>query len=61
MADYLSITTFVKRGYKFTAISGIFSAQLFNYLIGFGISCIINSIDGEYDFKIFSWDDSTFD
>lgn len=60
VADYLSITAFVRRGYKFTAISGIFSAQLFNFLIGFGISSLINSIDGSYSFKLFDLGSTTF-
>ncbi len=60
MADYLSITAFVKRGYKFTAISGIFSAQLFNFLIGFGVSSVINSLDGSYPFKLFDLGSTTF-
>jgi sodium/potassium/calcium exchanger 6 len=44
IGDYLSITTFAKRGYSSTAISGIFSGQLLNFLIGFGVSLIINSL-----------------
>ena len=51
IGDYLSITTFAKRSYSSTAVSGIFSGQLLNFLIGFGVSIIINSIaNGEYDF-----------
>jgi Ca2+/Na+ antiporter len=39
---------FAKREKAATAISGIFSGQLFNFLIGFGFSMVIQSLDGEY-------------
>jgi len=61
IADYLSIAAFVKRGYTFTAISGIFSAQLFNFLMGFGISSVINSLQGSYEFKLFDLGSTTFE
>lgn len=32
-----------------------------NFLLGFGISSVLNSIDGEYDFVIFDLVGSTFD
>ncbi len=60
MGDYLSITTFAKRGFNSTAISGIFSGQLLNFLMGFGISCVMRSIDGDYPFEIFVLDDNTY-
>lgn len=46
--DYLSITTFAKKGYASTAVAGVFSGQLMNFLLGMGISNVLNSIDGEY-------------
>jgi len=46
IGDYISITTFAKRGRASTAVSGIFSGQLFNFLIGFGSSLLIQSSDG---------------
>ena len=58
--DYLSITALVRRGYTSTAISGIFSAQLLNFLIGFGASCVLNSLDGSYAFRLFDLGDNTF-
>ena len=58
--DYLSITAFAKRGNASTAIAGIFSGPLFNFLLGFGISCTMQSIDGEYDFVIFDFSGDTF-
>jgi Ca2+/Na+ antiporter len=48
IGDYISITTFAKRGRASTAVSGVFSGQLFNFLIGFGASLVLQSIDGEY-------------
>lgn len=51
IGDYLSIVTFAKKGYSSTAVAGIFSGQLLNFLIGFGIALILNSLnDGEYSF-----------
>jgi len=32
-----------------------------NFLLGFGVSCFINSLKGEYDFVIFDLIGSTFD
>lgn len=61
IGDYLSIVAFAKRGRASTAISGIFSGQLFNFLIGFGALLIIQSFDGEFQFDIFSFEGSTFD
>ena len=46
IGDYISIVTFAKRGFSSTAVSGIFSGQLLNFLIGFGIAIIINSLNG---------------
>ena len=60
-ADYFSITHFAKKGNCSTAISGIFSCQLFNFLIGFGVSLFIQSLDGEYEFLIFDFKGSTYD
>lgn len=57
----MSITTFAKRGRASTAVSGIFSGQLFNFLIGFGSSLLIQSSDGEFEFDIFSFKGETFE
>jgi Ca2+/Na+ antiporter len=46
IGDYLSCTMFAKRNIASTAVAGIFSGQLFNFLIGFGASLVIQSIDG---------------
>ena len=46
IGDYLSITTFAKKGRGSTAVSGIFSGQLFNFLIGFGASLVAQSNGG---------------
>ena len=48
IGDYMSITTFAKRGGASTAVSGIFSGQLFNFSIGFGASLLIQSTDGDF-------------
>ncbi len=48
IGDYLSITAFAKKGRASTAVSGVFSGQLFNFLIGFGASLLIQSSEGEY-------------
>jgi len=37
---------FAKRGKAATAVSGIFSGQLFNFLIGFGCSLFAQSANG---------------
>jgi Ca2+/Na+ antiporter len=60
IGDYMSITTFAKRGRASTAVSGIFSGQLFNFSIGFGSSLLLQSSSGEYEFDIFSFNGSTF-
>ncbi len=60
IGDYISITTFAKRGRASTAVSGVFSGQLFNFLIGFGASLLIQSANGEFEFAIFSFTGSTF-
>lgn len=59
--DYLSITRFAKVGNPKTAVAGIFSGQLFNFLLGFGMSLFIKSLKGTYDFKIFAFSGSTYD
>lgn len=46
IGDYLSITAFAKKGRASTAVSGVFSGQLFNFLIGFGASLSMQSSDG---------------
>jgi len=62
IGDYLSIVAFAKRGLSSTAVSGVFSGQLLNFLIGFGMAKIITSIsNGEVDFNIFDISGSTFD
>lgn len=62
IGDYLSITTFAKKAYSSTAVSGIFSGQLLNFLIGFGVSLIVNSLQlGEYPFKILQMEGDTYD
>lgn len=44
----MTISHFAKTGNSATAVSGIYSGQLFNFLLGFGVSLLIQSIDGEY-------------
>lgn len=62
IGDYLSIVTFAKKGYSSTAVSGVFSGQLLNFLIGFGVALILNSLtNGEYDFQIFAITGSTYE
>ncbi len=48
IGDYLSITAFAKKGRASTAVGGIFPGQLFNFLIGFGFSLMIQSQDGPF-------------
>jgi Ca2+/Na+ antiporter len=48
IGDYLSITAFAKKGRASTAVSGVFSGQLFNFLIGFGASLSMQSSDGPF-------------
>lgn len=59
--DYLTIIHFAKNGNPKTAIAGIFSGQLFNFSLGFGVSLIIQSINGEYDYIIFDFEGTTYD
>jgi Ca2+/Na+ antiporter len=59
--DYLTITHFAKNGNAKTAIAGIFSGQLFNFLLGFGVSLMAQSIDGPYEYKIFDFKGTTYD
>ncbi len=59
--DYLTIVHFAKNGNPKTAIAGIFSGQLFNFSLGFGVSLIIQSINGEYEYKIFDFQGTTYD
>lgn len=59
--DYLTITHFAKKGNPNTAVAGIFSGQLFNFLLGFGVSLMIQSINGEYEYKIFDFKGTTYD
>lgn len=53
IGDYLTIVRFARIGNASTAVAGVFSGQLFNFLLGFGCSLILQSIDGEYSFQIF--------
>lgn len=49
LGDYLSVTKFAKLGNAQTAVAGIFSGQLFNFLVGFGITLTVQSIaNGTY-------------
>ena len=59
--DYLSIVRFARTGNAETAVAGIFSGQLFNFLIGFGFSLFIHSSKGEYEFEIFNISGGIFD
>lgn len=60
IGDYLSIVTFAKRGLNSTAVSGIFSGQLLNFLMGFGVMCVVRSMDGAYPFEIFVLDEKMY-
>lgn len=40
--DYMTISHFAKTGNSATAVSGIYSGQLFNFLLGFGVSLLID-------------------
>ena len=57
----MTITHFAKLGNAKTAIAGIFSGQLFNFALGFGVSLFIQSMSGEYEYKIFDFQGSTYD
>lgn len=58
--DFLTIYHFASIGNSSTAVAGIYSGQLFNYLLGFGISLFIKSLNGEYEYKIFDFGGSTY-
>jgi Ca2+/Na+ antiporter len=34
------------QGYEILALTGIFAGQMFNFLIGFGVSSVVKSIKG---------------
>lgn len=59
--DYLSITLFAKKGNCSTAVSGIFSCQLFNFLIGFGVSLLVKSLNGSFDYLIFDFKGNAYE
>lgn len=61
IGDYFSITSFTKRGYISTATAGIFSGQLLDFLIGFGLSCLVRATKGEYYFDIFVLGESKYE
>lgn len=48
--DYFSIVAFAKKGKGMVAIAGIYSGQLFNLLIGLGLSYVIKGIRKGYLF-----------
>ncbi len=41
--DYLSILAFAKKGNTSTAVASIFSGPLLTFLLGFGVTCTLNS------------------
>jgi len=50
--DYL----LARRGLEVMAITGVFSGQMFNLLLGFGLSCIMQALSGhDNNFHIFDW------
>lgn len=60
----MSITHFARASNVATAISGIFSCQLLNFLLGFGVALMIQSwtsTDGEYEYKIFEFTGDAYD
>lgn len=59
--DYLSITRFAALGNPRTAVAGIFSGQLFNFLLGFGISLFMKSLKGAYEYRIFKFGGDKYD
>ena len=59
--DYLSITAFATKGNASTAVAGVFSGQLFNFLVGFAGSLFIQGLDGDVDFALFDFEGSVFD
>jgi sodium/potassium/calcium exchanger 6 len=54
--------TLAKKGYQTMAITGIFCGQMFNLLIGFGLSALHRGIkDGGLKFHIFNWNEILHD
>ena len=48
--------TLAKKGFEVMAITGIFSGQMFNLLVGFGLSCVSRGIrDSTLYFHVFDW------
>jgi len=49
--------TLARKGFEVMAITGIFSGQMFNLLVGFGLSCLIRGVkDSSLKFHVFDWD-----
>lgn len=42
--DYFITRALVQKGYLIMATTGIFAAVLINFLLGFGLSCILKTI-----------------
>jgi sodium/potassium/calcium exchanger 6 len=61
IGDYLTIVHFARNSNPKTAVAGIFSGQVFNFFLGFSVSLVIQSINGEYEYKIFDFVGDTYD
>lgn len=52
--------TLARKGFQTMAITGIFSGQMFNLLIGFGLSCLIRGFrNSSSTYHVFDWDKIT--
>lgn len=43
-SDMLVLSSLAGQGYQLMAVTGIFSGQLFNFLVGFSLSCFVKTI-----------------
>lgn len=56
IVDFFVDITLARKGYEIMAITGIFGGQLFNLLIGFGLSAMVRGFkDTNLRFHLFNW------
>lgn len=58
IVDFFVDVTLARKGYQIMAITGIFGGQMFNLLIGFGLSAMIRGFkDTNLRFHLFNWNE----
>lgn len=50
------MTSLSAQGYQLMAVAGIFSGQMFNFMVGFGLSALLKSVRSRGEsFRLFDW------